>query len=102
VLQDVITPSRDVDPAFRTTIVFTRDGGMYTGLLVEESANSVVIMDGDGAEQTFLRSEIHETRQEWISAMPSGFGAIIPEPDFLDLVAFLLNPPSKMVRLTSP
>lgn len=90
-LQDVVTPSRDVDPAFRTIVVTTRDGVVMSGLLVRESSAGLVVADAEGNETAFALGEIEETRREWISPMPSGFAQAIPEHDLLDILGYLLG-----------
>ncbi|MDZ4859425.1 MAG: PVC-type heme-binding CxxCH protein [Candidatus Hydrogenedentes bacterium] len=89
-LQDVVTPSRDVHPSFRTTVITTRDGAVMSGLLLRETATQWVLLDNEANEHTFARAEVEDIRKEWLSPMPSGFGQTLPEAEFLNLLAFLL------------
>ncbi|MBM3290539.1 MAG: c-type cytochrome, partial [Candidatus Hydrogenedentes bacterium] len=90
-LQDVVTPSRDLDPAYRTIVVTTRDGVVSSGLLARETAAEIVIADAEGRETVYPRAEIEETRREWISPMPAGLANALPEADLLDVFGYLLS-----------
>ncbi|NUM55590.1 MAG: c-type cytochrome [Candidatus Hydrogenedentes bacterium] len=91
VLQDVVTPSQDVDPAFRTTVITTNDGVVMSGLLVRETPSEMVLADAEGNETVFPRGDVLETRREWISPMPSGLAQAIPETEFLDALGYLMR-----------
>lgn len=94
-LQDVVTPSRDVDPAFRTAIITTQDGAIASGLLVRETATQFVLADAEGNETVFPRAEVQEFRREWISPMPAGFAEVLGEDDLLNLLSYLIGTSAK-------
>lgn len=100
VLQDILTPSRDLDPAFRTAIVKTFDGALETGLLASETSSHIELADAQGHVRTIRREDIEEFRREWLSPMPTGLNVSMSETEFLDLVAFLMNPPARIVRIS--
>ncbi|HRK35265.1 MAG TPA: c-type cytochrome [Candidatus Hydrogenedentes bacterium] len=90
-LQDIVTPSRDVLPSFRTTVLTTKDGEVVSGLIVRETATQWVLLDNQANETIYAKSDVEEARREWLSPMPSGFGQTLPEAELLDLLAFLLS-----------
>ena len=51
--------------------MITTDGRIYSGLLLREEADVLVLADEEGKEQRFSRSEIEEQRQSRLSPMPA-------------------------------
>lgn len=90
-LEDILDPNRNVDGAFRATIVVTKGGLTITGLKVRDEGQVVVLVDTQGKEQRIAMNEIDESNISPISPMPSNFAEAIPEQDFHHLLAFLLS-----------
>ena len=89
-LEDVLDPNRNVDPAFHTTLVSLRDGDVVSGLFRREEGEAIVLANGAGKEVSVPKKDIVERRDSTTSLMPENFGEVIPPPDFNDLMAFLL------------
>ena len=89
-LEDVLDPNRNVDPAFHSTIVTLREGDVVTGLFRREEGEEIVLADGTGKEVSLPKKDVIERRASDTSLMPENFGEIISAPDFNDLMAFLL------------
>jgi len=89
-IEDVLDPNRNVDPAFRTTNVTLKDDTAITGLLRREEGETLVFADSTGKEVAVPKKKIAERRESELSLMPSNFGDIISVEDFHDLMAFLL------------
>ncbi len=89
-LEDVLDPNRNVDPAFHTTNVSLKDGDVVSGLFRREEGEAVVLADSTGKERSIPKSEIIERRASDSSLMPENFGEIISPEDFNNLLAFLL------------
>ena len=90
VLEDVLAPNRNVDVAFRTTTVVTNEGKAYSGLLKELEGNRVSIIDSQAKETILQTDAIEERRAATTSPMPSNVGETFSEPQFRDLVTYLL------------
>jgi len=99
-LHDILLPSQDIDPGYRTTVVARKSGMSSRGLLVGEGPEAITLLDIDLEEFQIPRDDIDKMEQIWMSPMPPNFGLTIPEADFLDMVGFLLNPPQRIERLT--
>jgi len=101
-LEDVLDPNRNVDPAFHTAIISLRDGEAVSGLFRREEGAAIVLANSAGQEVSVPTKDIAERRNSTTSLMPENFGEIIPLPDFNDLMAFLLahgpKPDSKQDR----
>lgn len=90
-LQDILDPNRNVDGAFRATLIITKGGLQITGLKLREEGQITVLVDTQGKEQRIAADDIDESVISPISPMPSNFAESIPEADFQELLAFLLS-----------
>jgi putative heme-binding domain-containing protein len=91
ILEDIVDPNRNVDVNFRTHILVLKDGDVVSGLFRREEGELVILADSTGKEITIPKKEIESQRQSETSLMPSNVAEIIPEQDFLNLLAFLLS-----------
>jgi putative heme-binding domain-containing protein len=91
VLEDVLDPNRNVDQAFRATLVKTRDGRVLSGLVRREEGEVLILQESAEKESRIPLREIEQRALSSLSPMPSNFGETISEPEFYDLVAFLLS-----------
>lgn len=90
-LEDLLDPSRNVDQAFRSTILTTTDGRSLTGLALREEGQVLILADAQGKEQRVAASEIAERSISPLSPMPANLLDVLMEPDFYHLVAYLLE-----------
>lgn len=91
VIEDILDPNRNVDVAFRYTTVTLKDGRVFQGLKRREEGQAIVFADLTGRETTFAKSSISKQDSTELSLMPAALGAAIPEDDFANLVAFLMD-----------
>jgi putative heme-binding domain-containing protein len=90
IIEDVLDPSRSIDPAFRPNNVTLKDETSMTGLLRREEGETLVFVDSQGKEIAVAKKEIAERRESQISLMPSNFAEALTKDEFNDLMAFLL------------
>jgi putative heme-binding domain-containing protein len=90
-LEDVLDPSRNVDQAFRMTLIETTDGRALSGLVLREEGAVLVLADNQGKEIRLPLSEIEERSLGALSPMPANVADLLPEPDFYHLLAYLLS-----------
>ncbi len=90
-LEDTLDPSRNVDQAFRSTIIETRDGVMHVGILQHEDDTLMTLADSQGQPVTIPRDEITDRRQSSLSIMPTNIATDLPDGQFYDLMAYLLE-----------
>src|SRR5207247_2404489 len=69
-VEDVLDPNRNVDPAFLTTNVTLKNDTAITGLLRREEGEVLVFADSTGKEITVPKKEIAERRESELSLMP--------------------------------
>ena len=90
-LEDLLAPHRNVDPAFRSTTVVTQRGEALSGLLKENADGSQTLIDRNGQARMLAAAEIDETRPSRLSAMPDNLAESIDPGAMRDLLAFLLS-----------
>jgi putative heme-binding domain-containing protein len=95
-IEDILDPNRNVDNAFRTTLVILNDGDVQSGLFRREEGETVVLADSTGKEISIPKKEIKERRQSESSLMPDNFSDVIPVDDFNNLISFLLSKGTKL------
>ncbi len=91
ILEDVLDPNRNVDGAFRTTILRLDGGATVSGLLRREEGELIVLADSAGKENSFEKSKVKRRVQSALSLMPSNFGETLKPEEFGDLLAYLLS-----------
>jgi putative heme-binding domain-containing protein len=90
-LEDILDPNRNIDGAFRATVIATKSGLTITGLKLREEGQVTVLVDTQGNEQRIAADDIEESQLSTISPMPSNLAESIPEADFQQLLAWLLS-----------
>jgi putative membrane-bound dehydrogenase-like protein len=90
-LEDILDPNRNIDGAFRATVIATKSGLTITGLKLRDEGQILVLVDTQGKEQRIPAGDIEESQISPISPMPSNFAEAIPEADFQQLLAWLLS-----------
>lgn len=94
-LEDVLDPNRNVDQAFRTTLITTKSGQTVAGLFLRVEGNIVILADSSGKEQRIDKGQIDERTVSPLSPMPGNFGETLSEPELHHLLAYLLEQRAK-------
>ncbi|MCW5556864.1 MAG: c-type cytochrome [Verrucomicrobiae bacterium] len=89
--EDILDPNRNVDHAFRQTLIVLKDGETRSGLFRREDGGQLIFVDAAGQEFAVATADVAERREVDQSLMPENFGDIIPESEFPHLLAFLLS-----------
>ena len=88
-LAAILDPDRVVEARFQGYVALTTDGRIFEGVLSDETATSVTLLDVRGEEVVLLRSELEVLRSSGRSPMPAGLEVDIPPAEMADLLAFL-------------
>ncbi len=97
-LEDVLDPNRNVDQAFRRTVVITKDGKTIDGLFLREEGKVVILADKDGKDVRIDKANIDERTISPLSPMPGNFAELMSEPEFHHLMAYLLAQRGKVEK----
>jgi putative heme-binding domain-containing protein len=85
----ILQPSRDVSPRYRGTVLTTRDGKVYQGLIVYDAKDGTLLQTAPGTTVRVAGSQILSRRTSEISLMPAGLLDKLADCDLADLYAFL-------------
>lgn len=94
-LEDVLDPNRNVDQAFRASLMTTNDGRTMSGLVLREEGEVLIIADQQGKEIRIPKKEISDRTTQMLSPMPANVADLLTEPEFYNLMAFLLTQQSQ-------
>jgi putative heme-binding domain-containing protein len=94
-LEDLLDPNRNVDPAFQSTIVITDDGLTHSGLALRDEGRVLILVDTDGKELRISHDEIDERFTSPLSPMPNAAEKTVGKADFNHLIRYLLNAKEK-------
>ncbi len=87
-IDSVLTPNKTVKEGYHSIQVETADGEAYSGILVRENADELVLRDATNREISIPTKDI-ENRRIGGSLMPAGLADILSPQDRIDLFRFL-------------
>jgi putative heme-binding domain-containing protein len=88
-LEDIVTPDRNVDQAFRTTSFVLDDGRVMVGLVTSENDREITVVESTGKAIRIDPQSIELRREAGRSLMPSNIAEVLSVEDFSDLIHFL-------------
>ncbi len=88
-LESILDPNRQVSPNYLNYLVVTSDSRTLTGIIVNESTDSVTLRRNEGEQDTIPRDQIDALRSTTLSIMPEGVEADITVEQMADLLAFI-------------
>lgn len=93
IVEDILDPNRNVDPAFRLTSLTLRSGDVRTGLNLREDGSRLRLADpATGQDIEVPAADVVQRQTLDVSPMPATFETALSETDFLELVAYLRAP----------
>lgn len=90
-IESILEPSRTVAPSYETYVVALKDGRVFTGVKVQESATTLTLADTQGQRHELARSAVDEQHRQPQSTMPEGLARKLTTAEFVDLIAFLVS-----------
>jgi putative heme-binding domain-containing protein len=90
-IEQVLNPSATIAVGYSTTIIQTKSGQSYVGIVKQSTDQSVGIMGVDGKLLTINASDIDSQRTNDVSLMPEGLEASVTQQQFTDLIAYLAS-----------
>lgn len=85
----IVLPDRDVSPRYQTTMIQTSDGKSYTGRVIYEAVDGIILRNASNQTFRIEPSQIEDRRALNTSLMPSGLLKGIAPSDVADLYAYL-------------
>lgn len=91
-LEDILDPNRNVDQAFRATLIKTTDGRVISGLVLREEGQVLVVAEAADKETRVALKDIEQRVLSQLSPMPTNVLDPLSEADFFDLLSYVLVP----------
>ncbi len=89
--EKILDPNRNISKAFKNYDIRLKDGQTKAGLFHREEGQLLVFSDVSGQEFSVEKDQIVEQKLSPYTLMPAHFGKVIPEQEYYDLMAYLLN-----------
>lgn len=89
ILQAILDPNLEVDPKYFLVQVVTVSGQVVSGILAEESEQSLIILDSQAKPHVIARDDIESLQTSKRSLMPENLAAEISETQMRDLIGYL-------------
>ena len=89
--EDILWPDRNVDEAFRMSILLLEDGETINGLISERTAESLMVTDQTGKQRRILIEEIEQEKHSKLSLMPGNFEEVMSIDELASLIGYLKN-----------
>ncbi|MEQ9406507.1 MAG: neutral/alkaline non-lysosomal ceramidase N-terminal domain-containing protein [Fuerstiella sp.] len=97
-LTAILDPNRAVEAKFLSYTAVTSQGRTFSGMLLNETGNSVTLLGTDGKEQLVGRSDLEELVCSNRSLMPEGLEKDLSAQDFADVIAFVQSSGTRWKR----
>ena len=91
-LVNILDPNVDIQPGYQSYICLLESDEILTGILSNETANSITIKRENGTSQVVSRLEVNELKMSKSSMMPEGLEIKFTQQELADLIAFLQKP----------
>src|SRR5439155_8692098 len=88
-LENILEPSKTIDPQFVSQLVETTSGEVHTGLLVRRTDAEVVLKKADGKEVAIPANEIERSVPQQKSLMPDLLLRDLTPQQAADLLEYL-------------
>jgi putative membrane-bound dehydrogenase-like protein len=89
IYEAILAPSAAISHAYETWTAITEDGRSFTGLLVSQTDDGMVIRGADGVDVTLATADVEELVRQPVSLMPSDLATVLTEQELVDLIAWL-------------
>ncbi|RLS55943.1 MAG: hypothetical protein DWH91_08025 [Planctomycetota bacterium] len=88
-LRAILDPNQAVESKYTGYIVVTKDGRIFTGMIIDETATSLTLARTDGKKDVVLRVDIEELKSTGKSFMPEGLEQDWSPQDLADVFQFV-------------
>ena len=89
--EDILWPDRNVDEAFKMTILVLDGGESLSGLVGDRTSDSLLLTDQTGKQRRILLSDIEHEKLSKLSLMPGNFDELMTDAELASLVGYLRN-----------
>lgn len=90
-IQSILEPSATIAVGYGTTIVATKSGEEFQGIIKSSPDGGLDLLSADGKHHLFAKADIQEQRGTAVSLMPEGLHTGMSPQEFTDLVEYLVT-----------
>ena len=90
-IQAILEPSATIAVGYGTTMVETKSGEQFQGIIKSSPDVELDLMGADGKHVRIAKGDIKEQRGTAVSLMPEGLHAGMTQQEFTDLIEFLVT-----------
>lgn len=90
-IQQVLVPSASIAAGYSTTVIRTKSGDMFQGIIKESNAHEIALMGSDGKLLRIQTTDIDRQKTTDLSLMPEGLEGALTQQQFADLIAYLTS-----------
>jgi putative heme-binding domain-containing protein len=98
----VLDPNLALNPRYVEYRAVTMDGRVVSGIVADESGNSIKLLGAEGNEHVLLRSELDDFSSTGQSLMPNGLEQLITEPSDLAALVYYVQEVTKRTEKGQP
>jgi putative heme-binding domain-containing protein len=91
IIDAILLPSATIAEGYNTTILGTKDGEEFQGIIKQVTHQWIELMGGDGKLVRIGTANIRERRTSEVSLMPEGLQSGLSLQEFTDLVEYLVS-----------
>jgi putative heme-binding domain-containing protein len=88
-VESILKPSAKIAQGYESYVFNTLDGRVFTGFVVSEGADTVLIREANSVQHELKQGEIEARVQQKPSAMPEGLVANLKPEQLADVLAYL-------------
>lgn len=90
-LENILDPSKNVEPRYATWLVETTAGQVYTGLLMHKDGNEIVVKDSDNKQHHIATGDVETAVPQQKSLMPDLLLKDFTAQQVADLLSYLAS-----------
>ena len=90
-LDQILNPSKIIAPEFKTITVTLRDDTEVSGFVLQRTADELILRDATLTDRRVKLSDVKESRESALSAMPEGLLAPLTAQEAADLLEYLMK-----------
>lgn len=91
ILESILEPSKEIDPKYVSVVVQTDQGAIYSGLVVEKTAEGIVLKDAQKNEVRLRSTAVQQMVAQKTSIMPEFLIQSLTAQEAADLIEFLAS-----------
>ncbi len=90
-IESILNPSAEISQGYHATIIATKAGRVFTGIVKSESTTAITLVDATRKQIVVPLRDIESREVSKVSLMPAGLADGMTPAEFSDLIAYLAS-----------